>query len=290
VSVRAGRTTEFDDVGPSTCTLVLRNDDGRFTPDSAGSPYYPDVIEGRRVRVTVTKGSDVPAVHRQHPVVGAELRGGMLSNGTVTITANDALATLALHTFDSRWVEETRALARTAATWADVYVLKGAPRDGGVGQHRRHDGRRLRHRDPRPATTAVGEVSYGTPGVADARGVGGVQAGRRGTVASIIPAAAPQVVSFWLQVAVGNVEGGRRVITLRNGGGEYGSVRISGGGPERLDVNDTAASVSPLATLVADVADAAWRLVTLTASAGSTVISVTTLSTARCPATRRRST
>jgi hypothetical protein len=51
--------------------------------------------------------------------------GGMLSSGTVTVTANDALATLALHTFDSRWVEETRALARTAATWADVYVLKG---------------------------------------------------------------------------------------------------------------------------------------------------------------------
>jgi hypothetical protein len=50
-----GRTTEFDDVGPSTCTLVLRNDDGRFTPDSAGSPYYPDVIEGRRLRVTVIK-------------------------------------------------------------------------------------------------------------------------------------------------------------------------------------------------------------------------------------------
>jgi hypothetical protein len=276
VSVRAGRTTEFDDVGPSTCTLVLRNDDGRFTPDSAGSPYYPDVIEGRRIRVTVTESAtDYPLFTGSILSWEPNYAGGMLSNGTVTVTANDALATLALHTFDSRWVEETRALARTAATWADIYILKGAASTAAWDNIGVTTGGDYGTATLVPAASAIGEVSYGTPsslildGSAEFKPVG------NGIVANIIPAAAPQVVSFWMQVAVGVIEGGRHVITLRNGGGEFGSVRITGGGPERLDVNDTAASVFPLATLVADVADAAWRLVTLTASAGSTVISVT---------------
>jgi hypothetical protein len=140
--------------------------------------------------------------------VGAELLERALNTGTVTITANDALATLALHTFDSRWVEETRALARTAATWADVYVLKGDA-----------------------ATAAWDNIGvtvgsdYGTatlvPGHA---GAGGSPTGRptalviegsaefkpseaRGSVANIVPAGAPEAVSFWLQVPTDTLVG-----------------------------------------------------------------------------------
>jgi hypothetical protein len=89
--------------------------------------------------------------------------GGMLSNGTVTVTANDALATLALHTFDSRWVEETRALARTAATWADVYVLKGDASTAAWDNIGSRVGGDYGTATVVPRTAAVGEVSYGTP-------------------------------------------------------------------------------------------------------------------------------
>jgi hypothetical protein len=193
VSARFGRSTEFDDVNAATCTLVLRNDDGRFTPDSAGSPYYPDVIEGRRLRVTVIESDTagftglvaawaaepetlwpgLPTDSSEDGVyplfTGSILSwepnyaGGMLSSGTVTVTANDALATLALHTFDSRWVEETRALARTAATWADVYVLKGDATTTAWNNIGVSTGGAYGTATLIPNTAAVGEVSYGTP-------------------------------------------------------------------------------------------------------------------------------
>jgi hypothetical protein len=276
VGVRAGRTTEFDDVGPSTCTLVLRNDDGRFTPDSAGSPYYPDVIEGRRIRVTVTESAvDYPLFTGSILSWEPNYAGGMLSNGTVTVTANDALATLALHTFDSRWVEETRALARTAATWADVYVLKGDASTAAWDNVGITTGGDYGTATIVPRTTAAGEISYGTPASLTLEsGAGFKPATAHGLVASLVPAAAPQVVSFWVQVPTDASQGSLRILTLRDGSGEYGSIRLRyNGSVQTLSVHST--SNTPLSTLVTDVADGAWRLVTFTASAGSTVVTVT---------------
>jgi hypothetical protein len=305
VSVRAGRSTEFGDVGPSTCTLVLRNDDGRFTPDSAGSPYYPDVIEGRRLRITVIKSdtygfTGLVSAHVATPdtlwpglptdptedgsyrlFTGSILSwepnysSGALNTGTVTITANDALATLALHTFDSRWVEETRALARTAATWADVYVLKGDAATSAWDNIGVTVGADLGTATLVPGTAGVGEIAYGTPPLV-LEGSAEFKPQGAGIVANIVPAGAPQAVSFWLQVPTDSLVGSHRVITLRDGSGEYGSVRLYyNGAVEDLTVWASGVSILPLDTVVPNVADAAWRLVTLTASAGSTVITVT---------------
>jgi hypothetical protein len=277
VSVRAGRTTEFDDVGPSTCTLILRNDDGRFTPDSAGSPYYPDVIEGRRIRVTVTESAvDYPLFTGSILSWEPNYAGGMLSNGTVTVTANDALATLALHTFDSRWVEETRALARTAATWADVYVLKGDATTAAWNNIGVTTGGDYGTATIIPRAPKVGELAYSTPASLTLESAVEFKSSQsQGYVADVVPAAAPQVVSFWLQVPTDALYGAARVITLRDGSGEYGSVRMrNNAGVQDLAVYTGTATFA--STLVAGVADAAWRLVTLTASGGSTVVTVTT--------------
>jgi hypothetical protein len=277
VSVRAGRTTEFDDVGPSTCTLVLRNDDGRFTPDSAGSPYYPDVIEGRRIRVTVTESAvDYPLFTGSILSWEPNYAGGMLSNGTVTVTANDALATLALHTFDSRWVEETRALARTAATWADVYVLKGDASTAAwdnIGVSRGADyGTAILV----PATAAVGEVSYGTPASLILDGSAEFKPSTEvGTVVTVTPAAAPQAVSFWLQVPTGTLPTSTDyVLQVRAGGTEVVSIRlVNSGGTCNLTAVGT---LGLIGTLASGVADAAWRLISITQSGSDIAVTSTT--------------
>jgi hypothetical protein len=276
VSVRAGRTTEFDDVGPSTCTLVLRNDDGRFTPDSAGSPYYPDVIEGRRIRVTVTESAvDYPLFTGSILSWEPNYSSGMLNTGTVTVTANDALALLALHTFDDRWTEETRALARTAATWVDAYVLKGDASTAAWNNIGLSTGAALGTATLVPLASPVGELAYSAPAsltLESAVEFKSIQS--QGYVADIVPAAAPAVASFWLQVPIDALYGSARVITLRDGGGEYGSIRMrNNAGVQDLAVYTGTGTLA--STLVAGVADAAWRLVTLTASGSNTVVTVT---------------
>lgn len=53
IQITRGRTDEFSQVQPSRLALVLDNADGRFTPDNAAGPYYPNVKKNRRIRVRV---------------------------------------------------------------------------------------------------------------------------------------------------------------------------------------------------------------------------------------------
>lgn len=56
ITLTCGRSDEFATVEPGRMSLVLRNDDGRFTWGRTGSPYYPGVLPGRRIRILV----DIP--------------------------------------------------------------------------------------------------------------------------------------------------------------------------------------------------------------------------------------
>lgn len=51
ITIRRGRGDELAVIQAGTCRLVLDNTDSRFTPTNAGSPYYPYVKKGRRIRV-----------------------------------------------------------------------------------------------------------------------------------------------------------------------------------------------------------------------------------------------
>lgn len=53
ISISHARQDEFSQPGPNTCSLTLKNADGRFTPGLATSPYYPNVKIGRPLRVAV---------------------------------------------------------------------------------------------------------------------------------------------------------------------------------------------------------------------------------------------
>ncbi len=59
VMIQQGRSSATDSVQPGVLTFALDNSDGTFTPDNPLSTYYPNVVEGKRVRVRVTKSSTV---------------------------------------------------------------------------------------------------------------------------------------------------------------------------------------------------------------------------------------
>lgn len=49
--VTRGRADEFAEIQPSKLTVTLDNSDGRFTPGRPGSPYWPNVRTGKRIRL-----------------------------------------------------------------------------------------------------------------------------------------------------------------------------------------------------------------------------------------------
>lgn len=51
ISISHWREAEGEECSPSSLSLVLNNEDGRFTPGNSASPHYPNVTKGRRIRV-----------------------------------------------------------------------------------------------------------------------------------------------------------------------------------------------------------------------------------------------
>jgi hypothetical protein len=57
ITRKVGRSTQLDTISAGSLSFTLDNPDGRFTPDNALSTYYPNVVEGKRVRWKVTEAS-----------------------------------------------------------------------------------------------------------------------------------------------------------------------------------------------------------------------------------------
>ena len=56
IEIRVGRESAASDSQPGTLSLTLDNADGQWTPDNPTSTRYPNWVEGKRIRVRVTKG------------------------------------------------------------------------------------------------------------------------------------------------------------------------------------------------------------------------------------------
>ena len=54
VQIERGRSAAGTTADAGTCTLVLNNDDKRFTPGYTGGPYGANVVVGKRIRITIT--------------------------------------------------------------------------------------------------------------------------------------------------------------------------------------------------------------------------------------------
>src|SRR5690348_3697709 len=52
ISIRRGRQDETGQIQAGECTVTLDNADGSLSPENASSPYYPNVLPGRRLRVS----------------------------------------------------------------------------------------------------------------------------------------------------------------------------------------------------------------------------------------------
>ena len=57
IEIRVGRQDAASDSQPGVLTLELDNIDGTFTPDNPTSTYYPNFVEGKRIRVQVVKSA-----------------------------------------------------------------------------------------------------------------------------------------------------------------------------------------------------------------------------------------
>lgn len=55
IEIRVGRDSAASGIQPGMLDVDLDNADGRFTPDNPTSTHYPNFVEGKRIRVRVTK-------------------------------------------------------------------------------------------------------------------------------------------------------------------------------------------------------------------------------------------
>jgi len=125
-TIRQGRPTEFDDVGPGVLSFALRNIDGEFMPENPDSPHFPYVREDRPVYVLAERGPQswvrfrgyIKSIEPDFPTASAH-------QSIVRITAVDALGLCAARRVQSSWALGASYWARTAGTRYDSIVLGG---------------------------------------------------------------------------------------------------------------------------------------------------------------------
>ena len=95
ITIERGRSDAQSSVQPGTCTLVLKNDDKRFTPGYTGGPYSSNVIPGKLLRVTITHNSNTYRRFFGY-ITSFDMGwpGGVTQQNRVTVTAVDVLGLL----------------------------------------------------------------------------------------------------------------------------------------------------------------------------------------------------
>jgi len=53
-STHRGAQRELERIEAGTASVTLDNQDGRFTPFDSGSPYFPNILPMRRIRIMAT--------------------------------------------------------------------------------------------------------------------------------------------------------------------------------------------------------------------------------------------
>jgi hypothetical protein len=102
-SIRRGRQTADERPSTGTTTLTLLDDSRRYDRDNASSPYAPNVIPMRRVRVTATLGATSYPVGLAFidPEQGWQRSDDQPGFSLVTVPANDGFDVLATAAFDA---------------------------------------------------------------------------------------------------------------------------------------------------------------------------------------------
>jgi hypothetical protein len=113
LDIDRGRSSEMTSTEPGTLSLVLDNADGRFTPGRPTSPYYPNVLPNRRIRVTALV-LGITYLLFDGFVDGWPVRFGGPDYAESTITATDAFKILASIDLTSTYGQELLATGPVA--------------------------------------------------------------------------------------------------------------------------------------------------------------------------------
>lgn len=113
-AIRRGRDSQFTDIQPGTLSFALDNTDGAFTPDNPTSTYWPNFVEGKRVRIRHTKTAlnatlflgQITSIDPEYP--------NNPTQAVTTVSATDSLGKLQSITLDSAPTMQAQYLAPVA--------------------------------------------------------------------------------------------------------------------------------------------------------------------------------
>lgn len=168
-----GRVSEFGSPQTATCRFTLNNTSGNFTARNAASSYYPNVVPGKRVRVSFSSGT-LPRFIGYIKSWTPSLAGSMLP--VVEVFATDRLDTIGDATLPQCHIGTTRGMgaafhlpladAITATTESQTYPLYEAI-----------SGNTVTFRQERPggqSTLADGSISWGGPDLVPLEGTASI--------------------------------------------------------------------------------------------------------------------
>lgn len=271
LSVHCGRTSEFQDIGASDWSFALDNSDGRFTPRSAVSPYFPYLVSGVLAQILVTQGGITYYVRTGKVVVfEPTLPKYGMTGALVRVPCADAIGTdLDEITLEDRWTETARALARAAGTWVDLPVLDGDETATDLD----NTGTTTTSLGVATAPSSTGGLSFGSPtGITLARSASFAPSSGTARPVKLVCQSTPQGVDFWLQVPASAPVTTAAVLTCVNASSStVGSVWLQVNG-SALDLVLRTGAGTTVGVLAAGVADGAWRRVQLRTSATPTSV------------------
>lgn len=275
VSTGSGRSTAFSDISAGTASFVLRNEDGRFTPDNPLSPYYPYITEDALVTISVTRSATtyrrftgyVTAWEPSFPQADR-------SSAIVAVSAIDNLGLLSRRLFHSQWHEEIVLKAKQYGGSADGFILDALSTVSGTTYENYgiDAGAGLGTAKVVMPYSGVGTIEYGSADDLMLESSAHFQpVNKVGPIIKTLPQSGCQVLSFWLKVptttlptAVGSTLG---VLDLWNAPASLGSIRLrNNAGVCDLTYYDPASTYTAL--MVAGVADGQWRKISINTNTG----------------------
>lgn len=119
LNITRGRDDESGDaINPGTFSFTLENNDGRVSPGLTTSPYYPYVVEGVAVRVSMlVDGSYRPRAYGTVQSWSVSWLGGSAGSSVCVVTCTDTLGAFPSYTLRQPADEVVRALSETVAHW-----------------------------------------------------------------------------------------------------------------------------------------------------------------------------
>ena len=135
ISIYRGRPSEFDEFGPSTCTIELLSDDREFDPLNTSGTYYGDLVANVPIRVYATVSSTDYPVWRGFVDGWPQTYSASGAHANITIECTDAFKLLAERPLPDSHVAWLETFGTPDAWYRCDTVAGGVvPNDGATGR------------------------------------------------------------------------------------------------------------------------------------------------------------